>query len=68
MCKCKVKKKTNKAVVSRFKVTGTGKLMRLSPGKRHKLEKKSSRRKRRLEHEQVVDHSTLDMYKQMMGV
>ena len=64
----KIKKKTNKAVKSRFKVTGTGKLMRLHPGKRHKLEKKSSRRKRRLEHEAVVDKGQMAMYKHMIGV
>lgn len=68
MCKCKVKKKTNKAVASRFKVTGTGKLMRLCAGKRHKLEKKSSRRKRRLERVQVVDKGLMDTYKYMIGV
>lgn len=64
----KIKKKTNKAMASRFKVTGTGKLLRQHPGKRHKLEKKSSRRKRRLEKKRVVSPAQMEMYKQMIGV
>lgn len=42
------KMKTRKAIKSRFKVTGTGKLMRNRQGRRHILTKKSSNRKRRL--------------------
>lgn len=60
--------KTNKAVASRFKVTGTGKLMRKHPSKRHKLEKKSSKRKRQLGNDALVDAGQLKMYKRMMGV
>lgn len=44
----KVKMKTKKAIKSRFKVTGTGKLKRYRPGRRHILTKKSSKRKRKL--------------------
>ena len=37
--------KTRKAVAKRFKVTGTGKVLRRKQGKRHILQKKSSKRK-----------------------
>ena len=36
--------KTRKAVAKRFKVTGTGKVLRRKQGKRHILQKKSSKR------------------------
>jgi len=42
------KMKTNKSVKSRFKVTGTGKLKRTRPGRRHILTKKTAKRKRHL--------------------
>ncbi len=42
------KAKTRKSVAKRFKVTGTGKLLRRKQGKRHILQKKSSKRKRSL--------------------
>lgn len=62
------KKKTNKSVASRFKVTAGGKLLRRHPGRRHKLEKKSSQRKSRLGQPALVDEGQLKMYKHMMGV
>jgi large subunit ribosomal protein L35 len=40
--------KTRKAVAKRFKVTGTGKVLRRKQGARHILQKKSSKRKRAL--------------------
>jgi len=40
--------KTRKSVAKRFKITGTGKVMRMRAGKRHLLQHKSSRRRRRL--------------------
>ena len=42
------KSKTRKAVAKRFKVTGTGKILRRKQGKRHILQKKSRKRKRSL--------------------
>ncbi len=42
------KAKTRKAVAKRFKVTGTGKVLRRKQGKRHLLESKSRKRKRAL--------------------
>jgi large subunit ribosomal protein L35 len=61
------KQKTRKAVASRFKVTGTGKLKRSCPGKRHILTKKSSKRKRMLRRAKMVVGGQLKMYKRMMG-
>jgi large subunit ribosomal protein L35 len=40
------KAKTRKAVAKRFKVTGTGKVLRRKQGKRHLLQGKSRKRKR----------------------
>ncbi|MCX6995251.1 MAG: 50S ribosomal protein L35 [Chlamydiae bacterium] len=62
------KMKTRKAVVSRFKVTATGKLMRTRPGRRHILTKKSGKRKRLLASPAQVDKSFVKMYKRLMGV
>ncbi|MEN9975549.1 MAG: ribosomal protein [Verrucomicrobiota bacterium] len=42
------KAKTRKAVAKRFKVTGTGKVLRRKQGARHLLQGKNSKRKRRL--------------------
>jgi len=42
------KAKTRKAVAKRFKVTGTGKILRRKQGKRHLLQCKNSKRKRAL--------------------
>lgn len=40
--------KTRKAVAKRFKVTGSGKIKRFRQGKRHLLQSKNRKRKRRL--------------------
>ncbi len=63
----KVKMKTKKAVQARFKVTGTGKLVRRRPGKRHILTKKSSNRKRRLGKSTLVDKTQSGMYARLIG-
>ena len=39
--------KTKKSIAKRFKVTGTGKVMRRSPNRRHLLTSKSVKQKRR---------------------
>ncbi len=39
--------KTKKSIAKRYKKTGTGKIMRRSPGQRHLLAKKSPKQKRR---------------------
>jgi large subunit ribosomal protein L35 len=62
------KMKTHKSSASRFKVTGTGKLLRRHPGRRHKLTKKTSAQKRKLGRPALVDESQLKMYKRKLGV
>lgn len=42
----RTKLKTHRGAAKRFKVSGTGKIMRRRTGKRHLLAKKTSRRKR----------------------
>ncbi len=46
--------KTRKAVVKRFKETGSGKLVRRSANRRHLLRKKSSKQLRKSGSDQVV--------------
>lgn len=41
-------RKTNKSVVKRFKITGSGKVMTSKPGRRHIAATKNRKRKRRL--------------------
>jgi large subunit ribosomal protein L35 len=55
--------KTRKAVAKRFKVTGTGKVLRRKQGKRHLLQNKSRKRKRSLGKVALV--SERDMFKVM---
>jgi large subunit ribosomal protein L35 len=45
--------KTRKSIAKKFKVTGTGKVIRRSPGKRHFLRNKSVKQKRRKGQDQV---------------
>ena len=58
--------KTRKAVAKRFKVTGTGKVLRRKQGKRHILQKKSSKRKRLLGKPALVDNTQVWAIKQNM--
>lgn len=53
------KAKTRKAVAKRFKVTGTGKILRRKQGKRHLLRVKNRKRKRRLRKVTLVAHANL---------
>jgi len=48
------KAKTRKSVAKRFKVTGTGKILRRKQGARHLLQGKNSKRKRALGKSVVV--------------
>lgn len=52
--KTKIKKKTKRAAVARFKLTGTGKVMRNHSMRRHILTKKAKSRKRKLRHATLV--------------
>lgn len=62
------KMKTKKAVAARFRLTGTGKLKRSRPGKRHILTKKAPKRKRQLNQSALVSNGQLKMYKRVMGI
>ena len=62
------KRKTNKAIAKRVKVTGTKKLMIKHPGRRHILTKKSSARKRHLAKSFAVASTHEKRYKELMGV
>ena len=61
------KHKTHSGAKKRFRVTGSGKLMREQTNKRHLLEVKSSRRKRKLSRDQVVDPTNLRQAKRLLG-
>ncbi len=62
------KMKTVKAIKAKFRVTGTGKLKRHRPGKRHHAAQKSPKRKRQLAKAAYVDHTYAPRYTRMMGV
>ena len=60
------KMKTKRAAAKRFKVTGTGKLMRNKAYKRHILTKKSTKRKRNLRQAAVVDATNVKTMKKIL--
>ncbi len=49
------RRKTKKAVAKRFKITGTGKVLRGQASRRHLLVSKSAKRKRQLAKTAVLD-------------
>ncbi|MEV7693966.1 50S ribosomal protein L35 [Microbacterium sp. NPDC089189] len=61
------KQKTHSGAKKRFKLTGTGKLMKQQAGMRHNLEGKSSRRTRRLNQEQVLAPGDAKAAKKLLG-
>ena len=62
------KMKTHSGAKKRFRVTGSGKLMREQAGKRHLLEHKSSRRPRRLSSDQPVAQADVKPTKRLLGM
>ena len=58
--------KTNRSVAKRFKVSGTGKLMRFKANKRHILTKKSTKRKRNLRKTSVADTTNVKQIKKLI--
>jgi large subunit ribosomal protein L35 len=60
------KVKTKKAAAKRFKVTGTGKLVRNKAYKRHLLNAKTTKRKRNLRHDIVVDETNSKVMKKIL--
>lgn len=61
------KNKTHSGAKKRFKVTGSGKVMRERAGKRHLLEHKSSRRTRRLSVDAEVSAADTPKVKKLLG-
>ena len=61
------KMKTQSAAKKRFKVTGTGKLLRRPAMRSHNLEKKSPKRKRRFRKEVSADGSNVREVKKLLG-
>ena len=60
------KMKTKKAAAKRFKVTGTGKLIRHKAYQRHILNKKTTKRKRNLRKATEVDASNVKNMKKIL--
>ena len=61
------KQKTHSGAKKRFKVSGTGKLIKEQTNKRHLLEGKSSKRTRRLSVDQVVSKADTRKVNRLLG-
>jgi large subunit ribosomal protein L35 len=61
------KMKTNRAAAKRFKVTGSGKLLREKAFRKHLLEKKSSVRTRRIAGTVEVSPANAPAIKRLLG-
>ena len=62
------KNKSHSGAGKRFRVTGTGKILREKAGKRHNLEKKSSKVTRRLTGTVEVAKADTKRAKKMLGI
>ncbi|MCB1015101.1 MAG: 50S ribosomal protein L35 [Acidimicrobiales bacterium] len=62
------KMKTHRGAAKRFKVTGTGKIMRRKAYRAHILEKKSSKRTRRLAREAELTGGDREHVKRQLGL
>ena len=62
------KMKTHSGAKKRFKVTGSGKLMREQANRRHLLEGKSTTRTRRLAADVAVSPADAKKVKRMLGI
>jgi large subunit ribosomal protein L35 len=58
--------KTNRSAAKRFKVTGSGKLVRNKANKRHILTKKETKRKRNLRKSTLVDQTCVKNVKKIL--
>jgi large subunit ribosomal protein L35 len=61
------KQKTSSAAKKRFKVTGTGKILRRHAMKSHNLEKKSAKRKRDFARDESVHPSDVREARKLLG-
>ena len=62
------KQKTHSGAKKRFKVSGTGKIMRQKAGRRHLLEHKASKVTRRLDGVAVVPKADTPRIKRLLGI
>lgn len=62
------KMKTHRGSAKRFRVTGSGKIMRSKQGSNHILEKKSQKRKRNFRHETEVAESDYKTVARNLGL
>ena len=62
------KMKTHKGTAKRFRVTGTGKIVRGKAFKSHILEKKSPKRKRNFRQETIVSPADVNVIKKGLGI
>ena len=62
----KLKLKTKRAAAKRFRVTGTGKLVRNKAYKSHILTKKTTKRKRGLRKDTVLDQTNVKTMKKIL--
>ena len=61
------KQKTHSGAKKRFKVTGSGKIMKQQAGMRHHLEVKSGQRKRRLNTDEQISPVNVKALKRLLG-
>ncbi|KAF0967085.1 50S ribosomal protein L35 [Gordonia sp. YY1] len=61
------KSKTHKGTAKRFKVTGSGKIVRQKANRRHLLEHKPSKRTRRLDGTTVVSENDAPRIKRLLN-
>jgi large subunit ribosomal protein L35 len=61
------KQKTNKAAAKRFKVTGSGRLLRRHAMKSHNLEKKSAKRRRKFRSDHALDGTDAREVRRLLG-
>jgi len=62
------KQKTHSGAKKRFKVTGSGKIMKQQAGMRHNLEVKSGKRKRSLNQDETVAPANVKTIKKLLGL
>ncbi|WP_139653447.1 50S ribosomal protein L35 [Raoultibacter phocaeensis] len=62
------KMKTHRGTAKRFRVTGSGKIMRSKQGRNHILEKKSQKRKRNFRHETEVSAADKKVVERNLGL
>jgi large subunit ribosomal protein L35 len=60
--------KTHRGTAKRFRVTGTGKIMRSKAFKSHILEKKSQKRKRNFRHETEISKADSKVVARNLGL